>query len=30
VIKEAVARLEAIDVELADVYARWDALESRS
>ena len=29
VIKEAVARLEAIHIELAEVYARWDALESR-
>jgi ATP-binding cassette subfamily F protein uup len=29
VIKEAVARLEAIGAELADVYARWEALEAR-
>ena len=30
VIKEAVARLEAIEAELADAYRRWDKLESRS
>jgi ATP-binding cassette subfamily F protein uup len=30
VIKVAVARLEAIGKELAEVYARWDALESRT
>jgi ABC transport system ATP-binding/permease protein len=29
VIKDAVARLAAIEIELADVYARWDALDSR-
>jgi len=29
VITEAVARLAALDVELTEVYARWDALESR-
>jgi len=29
-IKDAVARLDAIEKELAEVYARWDALESRS
>ena len=29
VIREAVARLEALDTELTDVYRRWDALESR-
>jgi ATP-binding cassette subfamily F protein uup len=30
VIKEAVARLEAIEAELADAYGRWDKLESRT
>jgi hypothetical protein len=29
VIKGAVGRLEAIGSELAEVYARWDVLESR-
>src|SRR6266853_340195 len=29
VIKDAVTRLEALEVELAAVYARWNALESR-
>ena len=28
-IRGTVARLEAIEAELAEVYARWDALESR-
>jgi ATP-binding cassette subfamily F protein uup len=29
VIKVAVARLEALEAELADVYARWDTLDAR-
>jgi ATP-binding cassette subfamily F protein uup len=29
VIKGAVGRLEALEAELADVYARWDALDAR-
>jgi ATP-binding cassette subfamily F protein uup len=28
-IKDAVARLDAIEKELADMYARWHALETR-
>jgi ATP-binding cassette subfamily F protein uup len=29
-IRETLARLDALDLELAEVYARWDALDSRA